>query len=168
MRDLLILDACVLIDLIKADKTILRLVSSEIGQLHVTSSIAAEVHEVSSPSELEELGIIIVEQTIEDAFLSVQLSNRLSLQDKLCYLTAKRCGYICVTNDKILRKLCTQDGVPLLWGLELILQLHRKGCISIEHAINLVRRIKETNPMHFTAELVSDFIRKLHEKGTDA
>ncbi len=48
-RKLMIMDACVLIDFIKAERAVLELVVKHIGPLHVTSPVVEEVKEMSNP-----------------------------------------------------------------------------------------------------------------------
>ena len=154
-RKRMILDACVLIDFIKADRAVLELVVKHVGPLHVASPVVDEVNEIEDENELVELGLTIVEPEIEDAFAAVSPSGPTSFQDRLCLLTARRHDFICVTNDKNLRKLCRQEGVPLLWGLELLSELHKAGGIPAKEAEMIARAIQESNPKHITAKTVS-------------
>jgi hypothetical protein len=62
-----------------------------------------------------------------------------------------------VTNDKNLRKLCKQEGVSLLWGLELISELHKFGGIPGKEAETLAQAMQRSNPKHITDKIVSRF-----------
>jgi len=86
-------------------------------------------------------------------------SGPISFQDRLCLLTAKRYGYICVTNDKNLRKQCVTDGVPILWGLQLLARLHENGGMPSAVAIEIARQIHKNNPRHITVDIIERFIR---------
>ena len=58
-RKLMIMDACVLIDFIKAERAVLELVVKHIGPLHVTSPVVDEVNEVGAwvlPERADERG----------------------------------------------------------------------------------------------------------------
>ena len=156
-RKLMIMDACVLIDFIKAERAVLELVVKHVGPLHVTSPVIDEVNEIEDENELVELGLVIVEPEIEDAYTAGGRSGPLSFEDWLCLLTAKRHGFICVTNDKNLRKYCKQEGVALLWGLELMAELHKAGGIPALEAVAVAQAIRLSNPKHITARIVSDF-----------
>lgn len=57
-RKLMIMDACVLIDFIKAERAVLELVVKHIGPLHVTSPVVDEVNEIDDENELVALGLI--------------------------------------------------------------------------------------------------------------
>lgn len=156
----LILDACVLIDFIKADRFLFGLIAAHVGQIHVPSPLVAEVREVSGEDELSELGITILEPDLDDALLAASGQVKsLSFQDQLCLLTAKRHGFVCVTNDRCLRAQCEQESVPLLWGLQLLLLLHRKKAIPPDEAVRLAGVVRRNNPTHITARLIERFER---------
>ena len=153
----MIMDACVLIDFIKADRAVLELVVKHVGPLHVAGPVVDEVREIEGENELVELGLIIVEPEIEDAFAAASPAGPISFQDRLCLLTAARNDLICVTNDKNLRRLCSEKGVPLLWGLELLSELHKAGGIPGKQAEAIARAVRASNPKHITEEILSRF-----------
>lgn len=155
---LMIMDACVLIDFIKTERAVLELVVKHVGPLYVTSPVVNEVNEIDGENELVELGLIIIEPEIEDAYAAGDRSGPLSFEDWLCLLTAKRHGFTCVTNDKNLRKLCRQESVSLLWGLELLAELHKVGGIPATEAETIAQAIRRSNPKHITEKIVSRFM----------
>lgn len=129
----------------------------------MSSPVVDEVNEIDDENELVELGLVIVEPEIEDAFAAASQSGPTSFQDRLCLLAAKRHGFMCVTNDKNLRKLCKQEGVSMMWGLELLADLHKAGGIPGKKAEMIAKAIRESNPKHITAKIVShltDIIRR--------
>lgn len=154
----MIMDACVLIDFIKADRSILELVVKHVGLLHVTSSMVDEVNEIDDENELAALGMIIIEPDIKDAYSAGSRSGPLSFEDWLCLLTAKRHGFTCVTNDKNLRNMCKHEGVPLLWGLELVAELQKVGGITGNEAEAFAQAMRQSNPMHITEKILSRFV----------
>lgn len=158
---LLIMDACVLIDYIKAEPELFKLISTNIGQLHVVSVIYEEVDQIETLDQLAEYGISLIEPDIDDAFLAAQIDGGTSFQDNLCFLTAKRHGFICVSNDKQLRALCTNSQVPTVWGLELILKLVKAKGLSLTKAKKIGTMIQQNNPKHITQKILKDFISKL-------
>ena len=103
--EMMIMDACVLIDFIKVEPTVLQLIVKHVGPVHVASPVVDEINEIDNEEQLVELGLIIVEPELEDAFTAAGGIGPTSFQDRLCLLTAKRHGFTCVTNDKNLRKL---------------------------------------------------------------
>ncbi len=64
----MIMDACVLIDFIKSDRSVLELIVKYVGPLHVVSLLVDEIKEIDGEEELAALGLIIVEPEIEDAY----------------------------------------------------------------------------------------------------
>lgn len=163
-RKMMIMDACALIDFIKVDRVILELVTKYVGTLHVVSPVVDEINEIKHENELVELGVVIIEPEIEDAFAAVSQSGPASFQDKLCLLVAKRYGFTCVTNDKSLRRLCEKEGVPPLWGLQLLAELHRFDGISAGDALDIAKRIHETNPRHITPKILERFSNSIKDR----
>ena len=153
-----LIDACVLIDFIKADRGILKLISRYIGPLYMLSAVLDEVKDIETLTELSELDLIVIEPELEDVFAASMEPGSISFQDKLCLLTAMRQGYICVTNDRELRKQCEKNNVEPLWGLELLIRLHKAGGVQTEKAIKLARDIHLNNPKHITGEILKRFI----------
>ena len=163
-RQGMILDACVLIDFIKADRVILASISKHLGSLHVIQEVLEEVHEIHHIEEILELGIKVIEPELEDVFTAAQKRGPLSFQDWLCLLTAKRHGLTCVTNDKSLRKICQQEEIPLRWGLELLVELYRCGGTTRKDALEVARKIHKNNPKHITVRLLRRFERMILRK----
>ena len=157
---LMIMDACVLIDYVKADRYILELITKYVGPVFLVSPVVDEVKNINE-SDLSELGLIIIEPELVDVFDAAAGTGRTSFQDKLCLLTAKRRGLVCVTNDKVLRKACENEGVEYLWGLQLLLVLHENGGIPVEDAYKIVDLIHRNNPKHITRAIVDQFKIKL-------
>jgi len=158
---LMIMDACVLIDFIRADRSLLELIVNYVGPVHVIGLIVDEVREIETEEELIELGLEIVEADMEDAFIAAGGPGPLSFQDRLCLLTAKRHGFTCVTNDKRLRKECEEESVPILWGLRLLIELQKRGGISGAAAWEIARRIHKNNPKHISVEILERFKKSL-------
>jgi rRNA-processing protein FCF1 len=154
---LLLMDACVLIDFIKSDQTVLKLFSEYLGPIYVISPVVEEVEEIGSALELERLGIIVLEPSLDDLYAAANTPGSISFQDRLCLLTAKRNGYTCVTNDVRLRKECEKDKIALIWGLELLIELFKKDGITAEDALEIALLIHEKNQKHITTKLVERF-----------
>jgi len=154
---MMIIDACVLIDFIKADRTVLELVVNHVGPLHVLSPIIAEVKEIDE-NELADLGLTVIEWDIEDASNAGERSRALSFNDWLCLLTAKRHSFTCVTNDISLRKECNAQDVSLMWGFNLLAELHNIGGIFAKEAEKIAQEIRKSNPKHITEKIISDFL----------
>lgn len=155
---LMIMDACVLIDYLKADRSVLNLIVKYVGPIYVASPVLDEVNEIENEEELAELNIIVIEPELEDAFAATGELGPTSFEDRICLLTAKRHGFTCITNDKNLRKLCRKEGVPMIWGLQLLLELHRSGGLPGKDAISIARQIQKNNSKHITQQLIDRFV----------
>lgn len=158
----MIMDACVLIDYINGEPDLFKLISTHIGAIYVTTPILEEVDSIESIEELEELGLLPIEPEIDDVFEATNMNGKTSFQDNLCYLTAKRQGMICVTNDTNLRKQCSSSDIPILWGLQLILELVKTGGISKKEASFIATEIHKSNPRHINQKVLDGFLRKLN------
>lgn len=161
---ILLMDACVLIDFCKAERSVLRKCVLDVGEIHVITPVLQEVKEFQSEQELLDLGLILDEPELEDALSAAEGRGPVSFQDRLCLLTAKRNRCTCVTNDKSLRKLCALEGVPVMWGLQLLLELLGAGGISPKEAVNIAETIHRANPRHITASILSRFIENVHQR----
>lgn len=158
---LLIMDACVLIDYMKGELELFKLISSHIGPIFVATPIIEEVDFINNLDELEELGLIPLEPELEDVFQANELGGQTSFQDNICYLTAIRQGMTCVTNDKNLRKRCVESEVPIIWGMELILKLVEANGITCEEALIIAEEIHKANPHHIGKKVLKSFKLKL-------
>jgi len=61
------MDACVLIDFINAVSSILKLFVKYVSEIHVVSTVVADVKEIESTQTLERFGLIIIEPQLPDA-----------------------------------------------------------------------------------------------------
>ncbi|EIJ80122.1 hypothetical protein PB1_07172 [Bacillus methanolicus PB1] len=150
----LILDANILIDFFKCDPMIIKLICTYVGQIYLASPVLNEVKEISD-SDCLELGITLVEPELEQIMLAATEKRcPLSFQDRLCLILAKDNGWTCVTNDKPLRRECVSDGVPLIWGIELLCMLVESGGLPFLHTKEIILRIKQNNPKYITEDIV--------------
>lgn len=146
-------DANVLIDYLAADATILRQVSRHIGPLYVPRQVLREVPRLG-PEDHDRLALRNVEETVEQLLEAGQQQGRLSFHDRLCLILARDNGWTCVTNDKALRRACEALSVPVLWGLELMIQLVAGGHLAAEAALETAAVIRKSNPQHITEDIL--------------
>jgi hypothetical protein len=160
--ELLILDACVLIDFCESDQSILALVSKHVGKIHVASPVFEEVGQLDE-SSARTLGIDVVEPDLEMLAAAARTRGRMSVQDRLCFLLAKANGWTCVSNDGALRRVCLAEGVELLWGLEMMGLAVEAGALPGDVAEAVARVIQESNP-YVTEEIVAAFVARFVRK----
>lgn len=144
VRPLLLVDACVLIDYVDTSRDVLKKVSKHVGQLHVTPTVFREVKQLR-PDEAAALGMIVVEPSLDMVAEAAAKRGRLSFEDRLAVVVSKANGFTCVTNDTQLRLECGRQGVPVLWGLQLLIRLVRAKAISVAKAKTLGTAICASN-----------------------
>ncbi len=158
-RKFLILDANTLIDFCKCDRTIIKLICTHVGQIYLATPVLSEIKEIDE-SVCIELGIKLVEPELEQVMLAVEKKRSLSFQDNMCLILAREYGWTCVTNDKPLRRQCGLEGVPLIWGIQLICILVESGGLPVKHAREIILEIQKNNPKYITDSIVKKaFIR---------
>lgn len=157
---LLILDACVLVDFCKTDLGLLTLFSHHVGPIHVASPVFAEVEQLDEPQAIS-AGIRVVEPSLALAREAASRRGALSFQDWLSLLLAKERGWTCVSNDKRLRRECTGEAVATLWGLDVIRMLAEAGALSVGEAERGARAIQASNPRYLPERVVVEFVRRL-------
>jgi rRNA-processing protein FCF1 len=144
--DLLIVDANVLIDFCKTDRTVLTLVTAHVGTVHVAEPVLAEVKELDrATAEGLDLRIVQPDFAMLTRAANAAARSPLRFQDWLCLFLADQEGWTCVTNDKRLRVECESRGVPILWGLQLVLSLVERGAHSKKDAVQFAQAIHSVN-----------------------
>ena len=155
----IISDANILIDYLKTDRDMLRLLSHHLAPLYVADVVAAEVSQLKK-HELSSLGITVIETPYSIFAESSDRSSSISLQDFVSMQIAKEKGWVCATNDKALRRECTKMDVTVLWGLELMLYLVKKGVLEHKRAKDTAWDIHQCNRT-ITESVVYSFIDRL-------
>jgi len=157
---LFILDACVLIDFVTTDASILRLVCEHVGEVHIAAPVLDEVEQLDE-STAASLGMRIVEPSLGTAMFAAARGGALSFQDWLCLLMAKENGWTCISNDGRLRRECMGEGVSVMWGLELLEQLVLAGGLDARAAVAAALAIHVSNPRYVTRQIVRAFELKV-------
>lgn len=163
-RKFLLLDANVLVDYLAVDLEVLALVHEHVGPVHIVSTVLVEVGGLEA-DECERFGFRIVEPSLDQVSGADSGGGPLSFQDRTCLAFSRDEGWICVTNDKALRRACEADGVDVLWGLELPLEVVRLGHLPRDRASRVATRIHEENPVYVSKGIVAEFHRKLANIG---
>jgi hypothetical protein len=135
----LILDANVLIDYCAADRTILTLISSHVGQVHVPVELLEEVKALDE-GECERLGLRVFEPELELLMTAGKRRPGLSYYDHLCLIA---------------------ENVPVLWGLEPMIDLVGSGNLTVAEAKKIAHTIQTENPLYITAAVVGRFLQKI-------
>lgn len=168
-RTVLLVDAYVLIDYQKSDISILGLAARHVGEVRILTTILEEVEGLDA-ADCERIGLTVVEPELHQVIQAAARRGPLSFHDHLCLIVAEANRFVCVTNDKTLRKRCEEENLSVLWGLEVMTALVRKGALQAGDAIRTAEKIHAINPLHIPAALVDRFTRKVaaaEKKGTD-
>ena len=156
-RATLLADADVLIDFCESgDLEVLALVVRHVGPLCVVATILDEVRQLE-PDDCVRLGIQIVEATTEQQIRAARIEARASFNDRVCLVVCRDEGWTCVTNDRALQGLCRSQGVPVRFGLGLLVDLAATQAISRSRAETVARRIQTSNPLHINERVLAGF-----------
>jgi predicted nucleic acid-binding protein len=159
-KRILILDANTLIDYLECDRTIIKLICRYVGQIYLATPVLNEINEIDEDGCIE-IGIKLLGPELEQVMSAAARKGPLSFQDNLCLILAKEHGLTCVTNDKALRRACELQGVPLIWGIEMICILVESGGLPVKHAQNIILTIQRNNPKYITDSIVKSAFKRL-------
>ncbi len=159
-RGFLVIDANVLVDYQAADLAILELVNRHVGTVHILTTMLEEVEGLDE-SDCERLGFRVVEPTFVQVVEAASQTGRLSFQDRTCLVVCRDRGWTCVSNDRALRRACEADGIGVIWGLELMLELVRHGDLLANDASEAAERIHLANPVYVNSAILAAFRAKL-------
>lgn len=156
----LLFDANVLIDYCNGDIRVLSLVNTHVGQVCIATPVLDEVIALDERT-CAEMGLTLVEPDAEQLIVAGQVRGGLSAEDRLCLLLAKANGWICVTNEKLLRRECEKQDVQVVWGLELLALLVESAGITRERAARLAHAIHMANPLFINERVVLSFLKRI-------
>lgn len=155
-------DANVLIDYLKVERTkVLRLVSENLFQIKIPRPILDEVDQLSQ-DQAEALGMEIIEASFSQLKEAAIRGGALSQVDKLCFAMARDNGWAVWTSDKPLHTKCAAEGVPVYWGLQLMLELCEAGKLHPKTALETAKKISKVNE-RINQIIVQDFKKLLNK-----
>ncbi|MBN2495430.1 MAG: hypothetical protein JXR96_12620 [Deltaproteobacteria bacterium] len=157
-HQVLLMDANVLIDYQKSDFSVLGLVNKRVAEVHVLTTIIEEVDGLEIV-DCERLGLKAIEPELHQLTRAASKRGQLSFRDHLCLIVSSDASFVCVTNDKPLRHACTDEGVSILWGLEIMTALVRANAMRAADAIQTAEKIHLNNPLHVPRKLVDHFAK---------
>jgi len=156
----LISDANVLIDYFKAGRQrVLKLISEHVCRIKIPREVFKEVEQLTEEIA-DELGLELYEESLEQIIEAVKNKGRLSPQDRLCYDIAMKEGWSVWTSDRQLHRQCSAKGIPVFWGLQMLLILHERELIPYSYARTTAQTIFDSNDF-ITQEILDDFTVKL-------
>ena len=153
-------DANVLIDYISVERTlVLRLVSEHLFPIKLPRSILNEVAQLTQ-DQAEALGMDVIEETIDQIREAAVRGGALSHVDKLCFAIARDNDWAIWTSDKPLHKKCKAQGIPVYWGLQLMIELCNVGKLDPTYALETAQEIQQVNE-RISKEVLNQFIQRL-------
>ena len=160
MKRIVICDANILIDYAKANKKVIGLITKHLYEIWVPLPVWGEVNDLSG-EDAAALGINIAEPSLAQTYEAADMyGGGLSDEDNMCFIMARDEKTICATNEKPLRKKCIDNGIEVLWGLQIMVQLSAIGKLKAEIAVKTGEKIVKMNP-RITQKVLDDFIVKL-------
>ena len=156
-----ITDANILIDYMEAGKNVISLFAASVEALYVPMPVLKEVPKMSE-HEARRLGITLLDTEFDLLIEASRIITGCSFNDNVCFLSARKEGLICATNDKRLRKVSNDAGVKVLWGLQIMLFLVQQGKLPRKEAAEIARKIREINS-NITQELIEEFEKLIIE-----
>lgn len=155
-----IIDSSVLIDYCKNDISSLSLFSKEVGTIHIPTPIIHEEVSQLSITRAKKHHLKLIEPEIEQALEASSIEKKTSFYDNLCFILSRDNKFTCITNDKPLKRLCSDNNVPSIWGLEMLAILTQEGKISKKKAVSTAIKIQKSNPF-ITHKIVEQFKNKI-------
>lgn len=155
------MDANVLIDFCEADRTIIPLISENIGQVFVPLPLLREEVQFIGMDDCEELRIVPLDPPLSIATKATTRRIGLSFYDHLCLLLAQNNRWTCVTNDGRLRRECSAEKVPVLWGLETVALVVERGALAAAAAKKLAGAIQQINPRYTAKKVMARFLERI-------
>ena len=156
-----VLDANVLIDYWNADRSILSLAARALGPIHVPLPVLAKVDQLTH-FDCEQAGLTLFEPSTEQLLEAGQGTTRLAFDDRICLIVCRDNHWTCLTNDKALRRACTQLGIRIVWGLELMVRLVETRQLPPETALAVAEQIHFINQAFVDRAVLESFRAKIH------
>ncbi len=156
-------DACVLIDYINVEQTrVLRLVTDHLFPIKLPRPILDEVNGLTE-DQAEALGMEIIKATFDQLKEAAARGGPLSKEDKLCFAIARDNDWAIWTSDKPLHTKCKKEGIPVYWGLQLMLDLCAEGKLDPDSALEIAQKISGVNE-RISPKVIDRFTQHLAEQ----
>jgi len=155
-----IVDACVMIDYMNADISILGLFAGKFGNVVVALDTLIEEVKGLDVASCYRAGISIYEPSTEQLKAAGIPRGQLSFHDRLLFLLARDNGWTTITNDTDLTGACRQIGVSVIRGLRPLIELVNTGDVTRKEAESLVKQMIAANK-HLDKWLLKEFKKEV-------
>ncbi len=157
----ILIDANVLIDYAQSDDSVLLLATQHLSILYVPDPVVEEVNDLSE-SDYDRLNLTIIEPTTVQMLHAASLDWTPRIADKICFVLCQENQWICATNDKKVRTQCSNAGIEVMWGAQIMLELIKVEQLSADEAIEIMNTIQLKNP-YIKQATVNRFSEKARE-----
>jgi len=157
-----IVDANVLIDYCDSDLQMLSLLSEKLGPVHIARSTFDKVQQLTK-TVAKKNHLLIKTPDSETIIAASTVRGSLAYDDRETLLLAKSHGWICITNDKPLRRECKTERVACLWGLEPMRILVEQRIVLASHALTVAKKIQLAHPGSIYDDIVNRFEKQVKE-----
>jgi len=140
-----IIDACVLIDYVNVDISVLSRFAKKFGEVTVALDTLVEEVEGLDVASCYRAGISVYEPNADQLEAAGQPKGQLSFHDKLLFLLARDNGWTAITNDVGLTRACREVGISVVRGLRPLIELVKAGDLSRKEAEKSVKMMISAN-----------------------
>ena len=161
-RSVLLVHADVLIGYLQSDLATLGLVAKHVGRVVVLESVIDEVRRLTA-KQCRCVGITMATAETVRMFQAAAVESNVSFNDGLCLVTCREERWTCVTNDRVLRRLCRRHGVATRCGLGLMVDLVAAGVLSYQRAAAIALSAQASDPLHIDERVLNRFVARCHE-----
>lgn len=158
-----IADANVLIDYLESDQKVLALMVYRIGEVIIPTPVFDEVRQINK-RKAKALGLTLYEPELGEVLEANENVGTLSFQDLLCFVIARNQKLTCITNDKNLRNKCEETAIPVLWGLEPMIDLVKKNVMTKKKAVSVAEKMHKVNPKYISENIIKRFVTRISSK----
>ena len=152
---LLMVDANVLIDYLKTDASILALAARHLGIIGVASVILDEVEQLGL-EDCEDLGLTVVHEPLEFLQAAADWPGRCLSRIMSAWRWPSPMAGL-PDPWQPMRRACERDGVEVMWGLRLMIDLVHHDALEVSQAHAVAEEIHAINPRQISPAILARF-----------
>ncbi len=157
------LDLCALVEFLRADPSLIKLMSEHVGTVHV-ASVSAEAAAKLDEAGAAAIGLQVVEPSLSQASDAASSRGAMSFHQRLAAILAAHHGWTCVSNCEHLTFDCGTRKVRVLRSFEVLERLVGVGALAAKRAETAARALHSMNGRHLTSAHLAVFARRLRRK----
>lgn len=158
-RNVLLVHADVLIGYLQSDLATLGLVAQHVGPVVVLKSVVDDVRGLTG-IQCGCVGITMATAETVRMFQAGAIESNVSFNDRLCLVMCREERWTCVTDDRVLCRLCQRHGVATRCGLGLMVDLVAAGVLTNQRAAAIAHKVQASNPYHINERALDCFVTR--------